>query len=113
MRPLCSRSVWTTPGTCAGCHSLTSDLSAFATARNCQPESRLREEGSAASSGTVKRRQDSRHPKMQNTPVIHLNPGRTNFMSATPRHSENNGFDEITSTQAYLSAPFAPVAAND
>jgi hypothetical protein len=63
MSLLRSKSVCTTPGTCAGCHSLTSDLSVFATARNCHPESRFREEGSAASSGNTTSEPNSRHPK--------------------------------------------------
>src|SRR5580692_6123471 len=57
MRPLCNKSVCTTPGTCAGCQCLTSAWSVFPMARNCQPESRVRELGSDAVSGNAPSRE--------------------------------------------------------
>src|SRR5512133_1260296 len=49
MSLLRSRSVCTTPGTCAGCHSFTSPRSVLLTARNSQPLSITRLVGCAAS----------------------------------------------------------------
>src|ERR1035438_4922805 len=63
MSLLRSRSVCTTPGTCAECHLVTSALTLFPmasvlpTARNCQSEFKAREEGSAASSGNAASRE--------------------------------------------------------